>query len=303
MRNIGAVDDATEAQWFVDGLAKSQDVVGGLVPRCFDAYARILHPAWRVRRESGRLVRSPIRWSEIANQRGTIAHRLMQWPQVWGLPVFDDSAIEACVEAGLAPVGCPDEGRLPPQVAQAMCDVLSAHVGSAAPCWFGVWVGFGHAYKEGVPATRRLSSKYREWDLFRAPLDTLTANFFSAGEDFFQSANMAWPEDRSWCTVTGIDMNSTYAGGSTALIEAICRKAKLEAHEAYLDDPIWQDAENPPAPGNFRLGLICEDNVAWGLPFRKRMDKAMGRLIPAPRSRRRMTIDGRFFGEPDVKNK
>ncbi len=113
---IRAVTDAEPAQWLVDALEPSFTTVGGLVPGHYEAYARILHPAWRVSRGGEGTVRSPVRWSEVASTRGTKAHRLMQWPGVWGLPAFDDSAIDACVDAGLAPIAGPDEGRLPREV-------------------------------------------------------------------------------------------------------------------------------------------------------------------------------------------
>ena len=71
MPNIGAVKDTSEAQWLVEGLDRTLETVGSLVPRGFEAYARILHPAWRVPREGGRLVRSPVRWSEVGELRGT----------------------------------------------------------------------------------------------------------------------------------------------------------------------------------------------------------------------------------------
>ena len=43
-----AVDDASEAQRFVNGLGLSRGTVGELFPRGFGANARILHPALRV---------------------------------------------------------------------------------------------------------------------------------------------------------------------------------------------------------------------------------------------------------------
>jgi len=220
-RAIEAVEDTSEAQWLVEGLDPTFETVGSLVPLRFEAYARILHPAWRVRRKGDRLVHSPVRWSEVAELRDTKAHRLMQWPQVWALPLFDDSAIEYCVDAGLAPTACPDEGRLPRQVARKIQQVLSAHTDTAAPCWFGVWIGFGHEYREGIPETRRLAAEHREWDLFRAPLGALNLNFFDVDEFFYQSANIVWPDDRSWCLATDIDLNSSYLGGTKALIEAV----------------------------------------------------------------------------------
>ena len=280
MPDISAVGDTSEAQWFVAGLDPSWKTVGGLVPRGFEAYARILHPAWRVRREGDGLVRSPVRWSEVAELRGTVAHRLMQWPQVWALPLFDHSAIAACTDAGLAPIQCPDEGLLPPQVARPLHEVLSAHAGAPGPCWFGVWIGFAYEYKDGIPATQRLSTGYRDWDMFRAPLDALTLDFFTTGDDFCQSANVAWADDRSWCLATDIDMKSTYVGGTKALIDAILRHEALEAYVANADDPVWEDAENPPGlEWNCRLGLIVDDNAMWRLPLRERIVGAIGHLV------------------------
>ena len=280
MPDISAVEDTSEAQWFVEGLDRSCKTVGGLVPVGYEAYARILHPAWRVRREDDRLVRSPVRWAEVATLRGTVAHRLMQWPQVWALPFFDDAVIAACADAGLAPIECPDEGRLPPQVAGPLNEVLAAYTGAPASCWFGVWIGFGWEYKDGIPATRRLSTGYREWDLFRAPLDALTLNFFITREEFYQSANVAWADDRSWCLATDIDMKSTYVGGTKALIDAILRHEALEAYVANADDPVWEDAKNPPGiEWNCRLGLIVDDDAMWRLPLRERIVSSIGRFV------------------------
>ena len=85
----------------------------------------------------------------------------------------------------------PDEGRLPLQVAGPLHEVLAAYTGAPASCWFGVWIGFAYEYKDGIPATQRLSTGYRDWDMFRAPLDALTLNFFITGEEIYQSANVA----------------------------------------------------------------------------------------------------------------
>ncbi len=45
---IRTVTDVEPAQWFVNALEPSFSTVGGLVPGHYEAYARILHPAWRV---------------------------------------------------------------------------------------------------------------------------------------------------------------------------------------------------------------------------------------------------------------
>ncbi|MDJ0316524.1 hypothetical protein [Arthrobacter antibioticus] len=51
------------------------------------------------------------------------------------------------------------------------------------------------------------------------------------GGSNFQTANLAWPADRSWCTATEIDFDSTLVGGTAELIAAIITSPDLEALE------------------------------------------------------------------------
>lgn len=262
---IRAVADVEPAQWFVDALEPSFDTVGGLVPAHYEAYARILHPAWRVSRDGEGKVRTPVRWSEVASIRGTKAHRLMQWPGVWALPMFDGSAIDACVDAGLSPIACPNEGCLPKEVAGHLRDLLARHTHRSGECWFGVWFGYGSDYKAGVPETLRIATRYRQWDVFRAPLEALSYGFLDepfGNRIFHQSANVVWPEDRSWCLHTEIDLMCTYVGGPESLILKILGSPCLEAHVAHPQDEFWaQDPVNGLGlEAGDRIGLIVGDD-------------------------------------------
>ena len=131
---IEAVVDTASAQRFVDTLNPTPLTVCSLVPGGYEAFARVLHPAWRVRHTAKGLNRSPVRWSEVAAIRGTVEHRLMQWPGVWALPAFDGSAVDACVDAGLAPIACPDEGRLPQEVASPLHNLLARDTHRPGDC-------------------------------------------------------------------------------------------------------------------------------------------------------------------------
>jgi len=53
-----------------------------------------------------------------------------------------------------------------------------------------------------------------------------------------QSPNLFWPSDRAWCVATEIDLDSTYVGGSRALVEAILADGRLESRLAQLDDRV-----------------------------------------------------------------
>ena len=69
----------------------------------------------------------------------------------------------------------------------------------------------------------------------------------------YQSANMVWPEDRSWCLATEIDLSCTFIAGSRELISSILNERGLEAkvvrpHDRCpsLPDVLQPVVEKPP---------------------------------------------------------
>ena len=127
----------------------------------------------------------------------------------------------------------PREGSLEPELARSLQRVLAVTTTGSEPCWFGIWEGFGYLSEaqRGAPS---IDAPARRWHLFRAPLDHLR---FSFGKGFeHQTANLAWPEDRSWCLATEIDAEATYVGGSKELISAIFEEPTLEAEPACLGE-------------------------------------------------------------------
>ena len=246
IRGIEAVTDTEPAQWLVDGLERDWSVIT-LVPRGFESYARIFHPAWRVRLRDGYIARERVTWTEVASETDRTVHRRMQWRQILARPVMGQSEVERRVRAGGLVFDAPDEGSAPPPVLAALCEVLAAYTRQPDACWFGVWNGFGWNYRVGVPETKSIASRDREWDLFRGPLKAMRRCFLESGL-IHQSANLVWPEDRSWCVATEIDLVSTYVGGSAGLISTIVASTALEAWEAKPDDDITDGADriNPP---------------------------------------------------------
>ena len=137
-------------------------------------------------------------------------------------------------EAGDAPV----QGSMPGTVSESLRRILSAHTPSRHSCWFGVWIGFGLTPKPEVPDTVSIKTRSREWDLFRGAIQILNFRFFV---EFEQSANIAWPEDRSWFVATEIDISSTYVGGSEALVRDLLNDKELKAVEASVSDDVFGD--------------------------------------------------------------
>lgn len=64
--------------------------------------------------------------------------------------------------------------------------------------------------------------------LFEGPITDAAVTFGSVDWSY-RSANLWWPDDRSWCVSTEIDFNWTYVGGSQKCIAQVLNDPLLEA--------------------------------------------------------------------------
>jgi hypothetical protein len=221
--------DPSAGEWVARAVAGRQPgTVGSLVPPVFEAYARVLHPAYRYADDDD----VEVGWAEVAAFNGTTAHALMQWPSITGSwdYVRDDDQPEVWN-------GAPDEGHLPAALAARMAAVLAGHTTTPDDCWFGIWHGF--EFLSGGSPT--LSVPGREYWLLRGPVELAAANL--AAEPSEQSANLWWPADRAWCVATDIDLMSTYVGGSQAAIAALLAVPGVDAWPASPQHPVGFDAD------------------------------------------------------------
>jgi hypothetical protein len=241
--------DVGSADWVVAGVGPFGSGVGGLVPHGFEAYARILHPAYAADR-------SPVTWARVAAWSGGVVHPRVQFQALAG-PVPRAGAARPWVEE-------PDPGSLPPVLLAALCDILARHTMSAGRCWFCVWDGYGPA-PEGSTVTftadvgdawepdvlppefppeiaegPRVELPERTYLLLEGPLDAAGELAMSL---FPQSPNLFWPDDRAWCVATETDLDSTYLGGTAALIAEILADERLEAVPVDVTDPVWADSD------------------------------------------------------------
>ena len=132
------VTDVTEGDWIAPAIsdfrtAGGDGQVGGILPPRFDAYARILHPAYRSR--SATVGASDlIRWVEVAEANGSTLHALAEWEFL--LP----SRSDRMGQPGIWEKG-PGTGRIEPPVRRTLESILAAHTSTPERCWYAIWEG------------------------------------------------------------------------------------------------------------------------------------------------------------------
>jgi hypothetical protein len=268
--------DVSAADWITERIGEFGSGVAGLVPAGYDAYARLLHPAW----PAGEAVADdrelePLPWKEVAKISGRRMHPRVQFDDLVGTGRGEAREYE------------PDVGELPPALLFALCEVLAEHTQTPERCWFCLWDGWGWiagspsagvivtseaasgravdvppAFPSEIINGPRVSLPGRDYILFEGPLDGANELGWHHGEllsaaypeldfdpeDFeLQSPNLFWPRDRSWFVATEIDLDSTYVGGSQHLVGALLKDPRFEAWPTQLDDRV--DAEGDATNG------------------------------------------------------
>lgn len=254
-----AADSGVEADWVAKALSAGEWAhVSGIVPSGYEAYVAIRHPAWRwdctkenlADLHSGNAISRPIRWADVAQSDVPVVYgyvfdtksrmtftRHVQYRRLhngdWVVDELPWSQLEPVLRPGDNWITGPKEGSIEPDLARVLQSVLAQGRADSVPCWFGIWEGFGWM-TQALRAAPSFEAPGRRWHLFRAPLDHLEQPFFEDSIEH-QPANLAWPEDRSWCLATEIDAEVTYVGGSKELISAILEAPGIEAVTARLD--------------------------------------------------------------------
>jgi hypothetical protein len=109
---LRAASDDSAASWIGATIGSFGDGARALVPPVFEAYARILHPAWAADR-------APVRWATVAACSGGSAHAMAE---------FERMARERGRPSMARPFTAPPhDGALPPGTLEALSDVLARH--------------------------------------------------------------------------------------------------------------------------------------------------------------------------------
>ena len=88
-------------------------------------------------------------------------------------------------------------------------------------------LGYGAARRSKVARAPRFHLPHRDYHLLVGPVEALAESMLDP--PWWQSPNLCWPDDRTWCVASEIDLYSTYIGCSEACRDAILSLPEIEA--------------------------------------------------------------------------
>lgn len=106
-------------------------------------------------------------------------------------------------------------------------------------CFVGVWDGYGWLTADSDwAASPTLRLDQRTFLVRQGPLGLALAVGRGGpnGGISLVPPSLIWPADRAWFVAADPDLDSTYLGGSNALIEAVLTHPDLEAWRATAND-------------------------------------------------------------------
>ncbi len=205
--------------------------VGSLVPVVFERYARVLHPAWAGPNQR-------VRWDAVAAWSGRTIHALAQW-DLLSRPLGE--ARPGC-PFGQPPTG----GGLPHEQLVELVDVLATETSTPDSCFIGVWEGYGWLDWSEPPLGLDLRLDQRTFLVRQAPIEDVghVGWRYPGGRFEPEPPTLVWPADHAWFLAGDVDLDSTYIGGSAALVTAILAQPGLEGWLVNATDRVSIDSDS-----------------------------------------------------------
>lgn len=265
--DLVVVDGSAVGSWIEPGLGGDDGAVTNQVPKLFEAYARVFHPASD---EQG----NSVTWAEVARRLGRVAHPEMQWHQIVG------TADTFGIEGSNWPGNIPSLGEMEIADLDRLCAVLGEHTADPERCYFGLCEINHHPLISAIgaeqePRPRLMLPLGRDHLVLAGPLSAVVqigdtdppgliwGVAVEPGEDapverpepdptdpFWRDApSLIWPAERSWFVASEVDFDSTLVGGSRALVDALVDAPGLEVLEVRPTTKLtaFSDQLNPVA--------------------------------------------------------
>ena len=255
--------------------------VSGLVPDVFASYGRIFHPAMREVEERDLPLRAPgesrtgvpvharmdgvqwreVRWREVAEANGRVAHPAMEWTAITGSYELSWGGMQPGIWEQV-----PARGSLPQRLARVVCEILTAFTTTPERCWCAVWEGHGDLI--GLRSDRtlpRLELQHRSMIVAEGPVSAVSETSFSdpisetspdrerrRQVEGYRGPSLWWPEDRAWCVASDVDLQTTYLGAASDCVDRLIADGRIETMRATADQSVTIDADtvNPQPTGD-----------------------------------------------------
>lgn len=260
--DLTVIDGAAAGAWITPRLGGEFGSVTLEVPKGFQAYARIFHPASD---PAGR----PVSWAEVAKACGTIPHPKMQWHAILGLDDVDQLGDADGTNDPNRPKWTgsnPPTGAMDLDTLDALCKILASHTLDRERYYFGLCTI--QSWEESFSADElqpllRLTND-RDFIILCGPLSAIDQIRFDWSRMTFgarrksegglpiqatsafrhrEAPNLMWPSDHSSFVASEVDFDSTLVGGSATLIDAIVKSPELEAWQVAPNDSLAADAD------------------------------------------------------------
>jgi hypothetical protein len=244
--DLRVTDGAAAGAWIKPKLEGEVGSVTDLVPKGFEAYARVFHRATDSEGNS-------VSWADVAKKQGATPHRQMQWHAILGLPSADDlrGSHGTDNQDGAKWTGSdPPIGGMDIETLDALCEILGLHTADPSRCLFGLCTiqSWEESFTRDELKNPLLQLPLdRDYIVLSGPLSSIDQLAYDWPRQR-EAPNLIWPADHAWLVASEVDFDSTLVGGSAELIEAIVKSPELEAWHVKPADSLTADADKINGP-------------------------------------------------------
>lgn len=194
--------NAEQTRWLQEAIDWQRGSWSLILPPHFDAYVRI-YPT--VEFEGRR-----VKWRDLLPELG----------HIWREDIDGRELFDSVNEANRRKC---DEGSLSLDVAVELAHCLGPV--SSAKWYFAYWHGFGNLIK-GIDQGCTFKLPGREYFLLEGGAECLALS--AVTYPWYQSANIVWPADQSWCLAMEIDFFTAYIGCSRSVADLLLSNPRIE---------------------------------------------------------------------------